>query len=73
MFKETNWSNNTDVNSKYLLHVKSYKYLGSIVNGDKSSEEEMKKRISLVNEGYYANDKIFKSISIFKKKAKLKL
>jgi hypothetical protein len=43
--------------SKYLEQLKSYKYLGSIVNGDNSTEEEIKGRIALGNKAYYAHQK----------------
>jgi len=35
--------------------VKLFKYLGSIVNGNVSIEEEIKGRISLGNKAFYAN------------------
>jgi len=41
--------------------VKSFKYLGSIVNGNNSIEEEIKGRISIGNEAFYANQDLFKS------------
>jgi hypothetical protein len=33
--------NDIDIDSKYLEQLKSCKYLGSVVNGDNSSEEEI--------------------------------
>jgi hypothetical protein len=39
----------------HLEQVKSFKYLGSIVNGNNSIEEEIKERIILGNKAYYAN------------------
>ena len=38
--------NDTYFDFKYLEQVNSYKYLGSIVNGDNSIEEEIKERIA---------------------------
>jgi hypothetical protein len=35
-----------DIDSKYLAQVKSYKYLGSVVNGDNSIEEEITENCS---------------------------
>jgi len=52
MFKEKNI---VDIDSKYLEQVKSYKYLGSIANGDNSVEEEIKESIALGSKAYYAN------------------
>jgi len=39
----------------YLETVQSYKYLGSSVNSDNSTEEEIQHRIALGNKAYYAN------------------
>ena len=39
----------------YLEQVQSYKYLGSAVNSDNSTEEEIQHRIALGNKAYYAN------------------
>jgi hypothetical protein len=41
--------------------VKPSKYLGSIVTGNNSIEEEIKGRISLRNKAFYANQDLFKS------------
>jgi len=41
--------------------VMSFKYLGSIVNGNNSLEEEIKGRISLGNKTYHASLDLFKS------------
>jgi hypothetical protein len=38
-----------------LEQVKPYKYLGSIANGDNSTEEEIKESIALGSKAYYAN------------------
>ena len=50
-----------DITQMHLEQVKSFKYLGSIVNGNNLIEEEIKERISLGNREYYANQDIFKS------------
>jgi hypothetical protein len=39
----------------HLEQVKSFKYLGTIVNGNNSIEEGIKERIILGNKAYYAN------------------
>jgi hypothetical protein len=38
-----------------LEHVKPYKYLGSIGNGDTSIEEEIKESLALGSKAHYAN------------------
>jgi len=64
--------NDIDIDSQYLEQVKSYNYLGSIVNGDNSIEEAIKERIALSNKGYYENQNSFKS-KLLTKKTKLEL
>ena len=44
-----------DITRIHLEQVKSFKYLGSIVNGNNLIEEEIIERISLGNRAYYAN------------------
>jgi hypothetical protein len=61
-----------NINSTQQEQVKSFKYLGSIVNGNNSIEEEIKERIILGNKAYYANQALFKS-KLLSKKAKLKI
>jgi hypothetical protein len=56
----------------HLEQVKSFKYLGSIVNGNNSIEEEIKERIILGNKAYYANQDLFKS-KLLSKKTELKI
>ena len=56
----------------YLEQVQSYKYLGSIVHSDNSSEEEIQYRITLGNKAYYANQFLFNS-RLVSEKLKLKL
>ena len=60
------------IENKELEQVKSFKYLGSIVNTDSTMEEEIKERIALGNKAYFANKKIFQS-RLISKRAKLKL
>jgi len=52
--------------------MSSLKYLGSIVNGNNSIEEEIKERISLGNKAFYANQDLFKS-KLLSKKSKLRM
>jgi hypothetical protein len=64
--------NENDVTQTHLEQVKSFKYLGSIVNGNKSIEEEIKERISVGNKAFYANQDLFKS-KILTKNSKLRM
>ena len=50
-----------DITQIHLEQVKSFKYLGSIVNGNNLIDEEIKERISLGNRAYYTNQDLFKS------------
>jgi len=59
-----------DIIQTHLEQVKSFKYLGSIVNGNNSIEEEIKGRISLGNRAFHANQDLFKS-KLLTKKSKL--
>jgi hypothetical protein len=52
---------NININSTHLEQVKSFKYLGSIVNGNNSVEGEIRERITLSNKAYYANQTLFKN------------
>jgi hypothetical protein len=56
-----------DINHTHLEQVRSFRYLGSTVNGNNSIEEEIKERISLGNKAYYANQDLFKSKLLSKK------
>ena len=56
----------------HLEQVKSFKYLGSVVNGNNSIEEEIKGRISLGNKAFYANQDLFKS-KLLTKNSKLRM
>jgi len=61
-----------NVENKEIEQVKSFKYLGSIINLDNTMEEEIKARIASGNKVYFANKKIFQS-RLISKRAKLKL
>jgi hypothetical protein len=64
-----------DINRTHLEQVKSFKYLGSIVNGNNSIQKEIKEikeRISLGNKAYYAIQDLFKS-KLLSKKSKLRM
>jgi len=50
-----------DSTNSHFEKVKSFKYLGSYVNGNSSIEEEIKERISMGNKAYYANKDLFRS------------
>jgi len=56
----------------HLERVKSFKYLGSSVNGNKSIEEEIKGRIFLGNKTFHANQDLFKS-KLLTKNSKLRM
>ena len=61
-----------DITQTHPEQVKSFKYLGSIVNGNNSIEEEIKGRISLGNKAFYANQDLFKS-KLLTKNSKLRM
>jgi hypothetical protein len=54
------------------LEVKSFKYIGSIINTDSTMEGDIKERIVLGNKVYFVNKKMFQS-RLISKRAKLKL
>jgi hypothetical protein len=56
----------------HLEQVKSFKYLGSIVNANNSIEEEIEERTVLGNKVYYANEALFIS-KLLSKNSKLKM
>ena len=70
--KKQHTMNGIYISQTHLEQVKSFKYLGSIVNGNNSIEEEIKERISLGNKAYYANQDLFKS-KLLTKKSKLQM
>ena len=61
-----------DITQTHLEQVKSFKYLGSTVNGNNSFEEEIKRRISLGNKAFYANQNLLKS-KLLTKNSKLRM
>jgi hypothetical protein len=61
-----------DITQTHLEQVKSFKYLGSGVNGNNSIEEEIKGRISLGNKAFYANQDLLKS-KLFTRNFKLRM
>ena len=61
-----------NIDSNNFEQVKSFKYLGAIVNGNNSIEEEVIERIKLGNKAFYANKIFFKS-KLVSKAAKFKL
>jgi hypothetical protein len=61
-----------NIENKELEQVKSFKYLGSIINTDNTMEEEIQERIALGNKVYFANKKMFQS-RLISKREKLKL
>jgi hypothetical protein len=63
--------NGIEITQTHLEQVTSFKYLGSIVNGNNSIEEDIKERISLGNKAFYANEDLFKS-KLLTKKSKLR-
>jgi hypothetical protein len=48
----------SDVNIEQVSH---YKYLGSIVNSDNTTEQEIKERLAIGNKVYAAHSTLFKS------------
>jgi hypothetical protein len=61
-----------DITQIHLEQVKSFRYLGSIVNRNNSIEEEIKGRISVGNKAFYANQNLFKS-KLLTKSSKLRM
>jgi hypothetical protein len=63
---------NINITSMHLKQVKLFKYLGSIINGNNSTEEEINERIVLGNKAYYAYQALFKS-KLLSKNSKLQM
>jgi len=61
-----------NIKSSYIEQFKQYKYLGFIINDTNSTEKEVKERIAVGINAYYANLKFFKS-RLVTKSLKLKL
>jgi hypothetical protein len=72
MHQDTRPTKTINTENKEFEQVKSFKYLGSAVNTDNTTGEEIKERIALGNKAFFANKKIFQSKLILKM-AKLKL
>ena len=62
----------TDITQTHLEQVKSFRYLGSIVNGNNSIEEEIKGIIFLGIKVFYANQDLFKN-KLLTKNSKLRM
>jgi len=60
------------VDNKHIDQVRSFSYLGTIVNGNNTPEEEIRERIPKGNKAFYANKTLFKS-NLVSRKSKLKL
>jgi hypothetical protein len=60
-----------NIENKELEEVKTFKYLGSIVNRDNTMEEEVKERIALGNKVYFAKKKISKQAHFKKGKVEI--
>jgi hypothetical protein len=69
--KETQLDRLTVVNIQ-IDQVRSFSYLGTIVNGNNTLEEEIRERIVKRNKAFYANRALFKS-KLVSRKSKLKL
>jgi len=50
------------VDNKHIDQVRSFKYLGTIVNGNNALEEEIRDRIVKGNKAFYANKSFLKVI-----------
>ena len=59
------------MDNKRIDQVRSFSYLGTIVNGCNSLEEEIRERIFKGNKAFYANKTLFKS-NLVSRKSKLK-
>jgi len=60
------------VDDKHIDQVRSISYLGAIVDGNITLEEEIRVRIAKGNKAFYANRVLFKS-NLVSRKSKLKL
>ena len=64
--------NKLTVDNKHIDQVRSFSYLGTIVNGNNILEEEIRERIAKGNKAFYTNKALFKS-NLVSWKSKLKL
>jgi len=60
------------VDNKHIDQVRSFSYLGTIVNGNNTLEEEIRGRIAKGNKAFCANKVLFKS-NLVSRRSKLKL
>ena len=60
------------VDNKHIDQVTSFSYLGTIVNGNNTLEEEIRERIVKGNKAFYVNKTLFKS-NLVTRKSKLNL
>jgi hypothetical protein len=61
-----------NVDNKHIDQVRSFSYLGAIVNGNNTLEGEILERIAEGNKAFYVNKALFKS-NLVSMKSKLKL
>jgi hypothetical protein len=71
MYKERN-SDRLTVGNIQIDQVRLFSYLGTIVNGNSTLEEEIRERIVKGNKAFCANRALFKS-KLMSRKSKLKL
>jgi len=64
--------NKLTVDNKHTDQVRSFSYLGAIVNGNNTLEEEIRERIAKGNNAFCANKTLFK-INLVSRKSKFKL
>ena len=60
------------MDNKHVDQVRSFSYLGTIVNGNNTLEEEIRERIVKGNKAFYVNKTLLKS-NLVSRKSKLKL
>jgi len=64
--------NKLTVDNKHIDQVRSFSYLGAIVNGNTTLEEEIRERMAKGNKALYANKVLFKR-NLVSRKSELKL
>jgi hypothetical protein len=69
--KET-YLDGLSVDNMHTNQVRSFNYLGTIVNGNNTLEEEIRERIAKGNKAFYANKTFFKT-KLVSRKSKLTL
>jgi hypothetical protein len=60
MYKERNPTDRLKVEIMQIDQVSSFSYLGTIVDGNNTLEEEIRERIAKGNKAFYANKMLFK-------------